>query len=588
MKHKTLRTLLCVILTVCFCLSAIVPASAAGLFGGESGIASQWDQWIRSWKDRVTDTQPGTEETTPVEQTATGNDAFYRIVHLDCGRKYFSVENIEKLIDTMAKYGYNQLQLAFGNGGCRFLLDDMSLNDADGNFSMSSEKVKTNITNGNIVFNGDNRYLNEADMDSIIAYAGTKGIEIVPMLNMPGHASAIVYNTKYSDNGNLNVNNDAARSYGYTLLEKYVKYFKDKGCKFFHFGADESGYSGTGMNTFISECASRIVSAGMTPRAFNDATNATGVTFPKTVQITYWHQENSSKSAAALGGDNVAAANKYELINTHGRWYYVIKTAQGSEAGSKYWEGKVNTSAVSVELPVLKATVMDSGKWVGINEFFDGDPGYGSTISNNKGTMFCIWCDASQDAYLTDSDVISENENYGALYQLKKLAEHYWADDINKDPVDPVNPTVNIKVGESVSYNVTDSTVDAGDKIVGNEAYIAEAVVAKTEEVAETTVSTTKATTVEDGASYILRYYSSDKALTSNKGKTDWGTDTLAFEPFTTAEDDNVWTLEASEAGYKLNSKAGYLNLGTGNNTGFVGATGEVFELTYTLTGCTI
>ena len=42
----------------------------------------------------------------------------YRIVHLDCGRKYFSVENIKKLIDTAAQYGYNQVQLAFGNGGC--------------------------------------------------------------------------------------------------------------------------------------------------------------------------------------------------------------------------------------------------------------------------------------------------------------------------------------------------------------------------------------------------------------------------------------------------------------------------------------
>lgn len=41
------------------------------------------------------------------EEIATMADSKYRIVHLDCGRKYFSVENIEKLIDTMVKYGYN-------------------------------------------------------------------------------------------------------------------------------------------------------------------------------------------------------------------------------------------------------------------------------------------------------------------------------------------------------------------------------------------------------------------------------------------------------------------------------------------------
>ena len=368
--------------------------------------------------------------------SAANADTSYRIVHLDCGRKYFSVANIEKLIDTMAQYGYNQLQLAFGNGGCRFLLDDMSLSfTADGTedgtkVEMSSESVKDNITEGNNSFNSDTRYLTQDDMNAIIKYADSKGIEIVPMLNMPGHATAIVYDTDYSSNGNLNINNAAAREYGYALLKKYVTYFADKGCSFFHFGADESGYTGDNMTTFLKGCANVITGAGMTPRAFNDATNV--ATMPKDVQITYWHQENGSKTASDL------ADSGYDLINTHGRWYYVIKSNQGSsEEGTKYWNGTLHGTATSVELPVMKAEKMDN-KWVGIDEYFDGNPGYGSTISNSLGTMFCIWCDASQDEYLTDSDVISENEEYGALYQLEKLAEHYWPDDIKKDTTAPV------------------------------------------------------------------------------------------------------------------------------------------------------
>lgn len=366
--------------------------------------------------------------------SAANADTPYRIVHLDCGRKYFSVANIEKLIDTMAQYGYNQLQLAFGNGGCRFLLDDMSLSfTADGTedgtkVEMPSESVKANITAGNDSFNKDTRYLTQGDMDKIISYADGKGIEIVPMLNMPGHATAIVYGTDYSSKGNLDINNAAAREYGYALLEKYVTYFKAKDCSFFHFGADESGYTGDNMTTFLSGCAKVITDAGMTPRAFNDATDVADM--PKNVQITYWHQENGSKTASALEAD-------YDLINTHGRWYYVIKTAQNSETGTKYWQGKVHSAETSVELPVMKAEKMDN-KWVGINEYFDGNPGSGSNISSSLGTMFCIWCDASQDTYLTDSDVISENENYGALYQLEKLAEHYWPEDIKKDTTAPV------------------------------------------------------------------------------------------------------------------------------------------------------
>lgn len=347
----------------------------------------------------------------------------YRIVHLDCGRKYFSVANIKKLIDTMAQYGYNQLQLAFGNGGCRFLLDDMSL--SFGSVTMSSDSVKTNITNGNNSFNGDTRFLTQNDMDAIIVYANGKNIEIVPMLNMPGHATAIVSGTGYASGGNLDISNETARNYGYALLKKYVDYFKGKGCKFFHFGSDESGYSGTNLKTFLANCANVITDAGMTPRAFNDATNV--ATMPTSVQITYWHRENGSKTASALANDG------YQMINTHGRWYYVIKNAQNSEIGTKYWQGKVHSDPTSVELPVMKAEKMDK-KWVGINEYFDGNPGYGSTISDSKGSMFCIWCDATQDSYLTDSDVISENVNYGALYQIEKLAEHYWPNDIKTKP----------------------------------------------------------------------------------------------------------------------------------------------------------
>lgn len=366
----------------------------------------------------------------------------YRIVHLDCGRKYFSVANIKKLIDTMAQYGYNQLQLAFGNGGCRFLLDDMSL--SFGSVTMSSDSVKTNITNGNNSFNGDTRFLTQNDMDAIIVYANGKNIEIVPMLNMPGHATAIVYDTDYASGGNLNVNNETAGKYGCALLKKYVDYFKGKGCKFFHFGSDELGYTGDNMTNFLTGCAKVITDAGMTPRAFNDATNV--ATMPTSVQITYWHRENGSKTASALANDG------YQMINTHGRWYYVIKTAQNSEIGTKYWQGTVNKTATSVELPTLKAEKMDN-KWVGINEYFDGNPGYGSTISGSLGSMFCIWCDASQDSYLTDSDVISENVNYGALYQIEKLAEHYWPDDIKKE--ETTKPTVTVSDGTAVPSQIT-------------------------------------------------------------------------------------------------------------------------------------
>lgn len=61
-----------------------------------------------------------TVNTTSSDSTASNDDSFYRIVHLDCGREYFTKDWIIALINEMSAAGYNQLQLAFGNGGFRF------------------------------------------------------------------------------------------------------------------------------------------------------------------------------------------------------------------------------------------------------------------------------------------------------------------------------------------------------------------------------------------------------------------------------------------------------------------------------------
>ena len=40
-----------------------------------------------------------------------------RVFHLDCGRKYFTADQIKNLIDEMAQDGYNYMELAVGNDG---------------------------------------------------------------------------------------------------------------------------------------------------------------------------------------------------------------------------------------------------------------------------------------------------------------------------------------------------------------------------------------------------------------------------------------------------------------------------------------
>lgn len=56
------------------------------------------------------------------DKAATQDSEFLRIFHLDCGRKYFTVDQIKQMIDYAAESNYTHVELAFGNDGLRFLL----------------------------------------------------------------------------------------------------------------------------------------------------------------------------------------------------------------------------------------------------------------------------------------------------------------------------------------------------------------------------------------------------------------------------------------------------------------------------------
>ena len=55
----------------------------------------------------------------PASAATVDNSNFMRIFHLDCGRKYFSVDDVEKIIDELATNYYTHIRLAFGNEGPR-------------------------------------------------------------------------------------------------------------------------------------------------------------------------------------------------------------------------------------------------------------------------------------------------------------------------------------------------------------------------------------------------------------------------------------------------------------------------------------
>ena len=324
---------------------------------------------------------------------------FDKILHLDNGRKLYSKDWIIALLNEMSAAGYTQLQLAFGNDGLRFLLDDMSV--TVGGTTYSSEDVTAGIEEGNKAYHdeGTKNALTEAEMDEIIAHAQSVGIEIVPHMNVAGHMNAILDAIEYvgiedahymgwvESVSSMNLENEEALAFTLALLEKYVNYFAGKGCGYFHIGADEyandafNGNMGfptmgsalyTRYANFVNDAAEIVKDAGLTPRAWNDGISYTSYSdyFDTDIQITYW--------SSGWWGYNVASASSlhadgHGMINTHGDYYYIL----GKD--DKFTSGNTTNHDPSLYTECAGYS---------INNFMGG-----SYIEDPVGGMFCIWSD---------------------------------------------------------------------------------------------------------------------------------------------------------------------------------------------------
>lgn len=313
----------------------------------------------------------------------------YRIVHLDCGRKYFSKDWIIALMYEAKAAGYNQVQLAFGNKGLRFLLNDMSVT-VDG----TAYDAKSAIQEGNKAYYnaGEKNELTEAEMDEIFVAADKIGIEIVPLFNTPFHMEAVITamdqlgisNAYYGSNkACLNLSNGYATAFVKALMQKYITYFQGNGCKYFNFGADEyvGGWNTTFYN-YANEIVSMISAAGMKARIFNDSFRSDSNNgYVSGAQVCYW--------ASNSGYASTKAVYEYakEIINTNQDFYYVVNkdTQQATWYPHTYY-----TFSGSY----------DEAKWVDYAKTFSNTT-YKNHGSNNNGaesitpvgSMFCIWCD---------------------------------------------------------------------------------------------------------------------------------------------------------------------------------------------------
>ena len=367
--RKLSKTLLSLLLIAAMLASFVVLPAAA-----EEPAAEQPTEAVQAAETQADDAEKSNYELS--------------IVMLDCGRKYFSVDSIKQIIDNAAAAGFNNVMLAVGNDGMRFLLDDMSLT-VNGT-TYSSEEVAAAIHTGNeAYYNFTTDELTESEMDEIIAYAKTKGLGIIPVINTPGYMDAILDAAEAltgktcSYNGSartIDVTNSTAVAFTQAFVQKYVDYFASKGCKYFNMGADEyandkftSGSMGFGnlqsagkysyYVEYVNAVAGLIKAAKMTPMAFNDGiyfnNNTSSGTFDTDIVICYW--SNGWSSYTPMPASDLASKG-FKMVNTHGDYYWVL--------GKSNWQCNATKA---------------SG--------FNYKTFQGGTIDNPSGAMFCIWCD---------------------------------------------------------------------------------------------------------------------------------------------------------------------------------------------------
>lgn len=386
-------------------------------------------------------------------------ELLFRIVLLDCGRKYFSKDWIIALMYEAKAAGYNQVQLAFGNKGLRFLLDDMSVN------TYEKQAVTDAIKEGNKAYYnaGEKNELTEAEMDEIFVAADKIGIEIVPLFNTPFHMEAVITamgklnitNAYYGSNkACLNLSNNYATAFVKALMQKYITYFQGKGCKYFNFGADEytGGWNSTFYN-YANEIVSMISAAGMNARIFNDSFRSDSNNgYVNNAQVCYWSSNSGYASTPTVY--NYAK----EIINTNQDFYYVVNkdTQQSTWSPNSYYAFSGS---------------FDETTWVNYaknfsNTTYKNFAGYnnGAESITPVGSMFCIWCDnpSHKDETQIAKEIRMILRVIGARMQNSDI---YSASDVLVESGFKADGTINVPTNNKTVGNGSGNTTADNDTV---------------------------------------------------------------------------------------------------------------------------
>ena len=273
-----------------------------------------------------------------------------KVISIDAGRKYFSLDQLKRIVDKASELGYSDAHLLLGNDGLRFLLDDMTIT-ANGK-TYASDDVKKAIIEGTKAYYDDpnGTALTQAEVTELIEYAKSKSIGLIPAINSPGHMDAMLVAMEKLRIKNpqahfdkvskttMDLRNEEAMNFVKALIGKYMDFFAGK-TKIFNFGTDEYANDATSAQgwyylkwyqlygkfaEYANTLAAMAKERGLQPMAFNDGfyyEDKDDVQFDKDVLISYW---SKGWWGYNLASPQYLASKGYKFLNTNGDWYYIL------------------------------------------------------------------------------------------------------------------------------------------------------------------------------------------------------------------------------------------------------------------------
>lgn len=273
-----------------------------------------------------------------------------KVISIDAGRKYFTLDQLKRIVDKASELGYSDVHLLLGNDGLRFLLDDMTIT-ANGK-TYASDDVKKAIIEGTKAYYDDpnGTTLSQAEITELIEYAKSKGLGLIPAINSPGHMDAMLVameklgiknpqaNFDKVSKTTMDLENEEAMNFVKALIGKYMDFFAGK-TKIFNYGTDEYANDATNAQgwyylkwyglygkfaEYSNTLAAMAKERGLQPMAFNDGfyyEDKDDVEFDKDVIISYW---SKGWWGYNLASPQYLASKGYKFLNTNGDWYYIL------------------------------------------------------------------------------------------------------------------------------------------------------------------------------------------------------------------------------------------------------------------------